>query len=59
MAVTLLVGPEDSTQNTANNPRDMAANVFELEPNVSPLLALTSKTNSKAATNPKIKLGLR
>ena len=54
MAVTLLVGPEDSTQNTANNPRDMAANVFELEPNVAPLLAITSKTNSAPARNPKI-----
>ena len=54
MAVTLLVGPEDSTQNTSNNPRDMAANVFELEPNVAPLLAITSKTNSAPARNPKI-----
>lgn len=54
MAVTLLVGPEDSTQNTGNNPRDMAANVFELEPNVSPLLAITSKINSAPAINPKI-----
>lgn len=54
MAVTLLVGPEDSTQNTNNNPRDMEANVFELEPNVSPLLSLTSKLNSKPAINPKI-----
>ncbi len=54
MAVTLLTGPEDSTQNTSNNPRDVDANVFELEPNVSPLLTLTSKLNSKPATNPKI-----
>lgn len=54
MAVTLLTGPEDSTQNTSNNPRDMAANVFELEPNVSPLLAITSKLNSAPAINPKI-----
>lgn len=48
------MGPEDSTQNTNNNPRDMEANVFELEPNVSPLLSLTSKLNSKPAINPKI-----
>lgn len=54
MAVTLLTGPEDSTQNTNNNPRDMAANVFELEPNVAPLLAITSKLNSAPAINAKI-----
>jgi hypothetical protein len=54
MAVTLLAGSEDSTLNTANNPRDMAANVFELEPNIAPLLAITSKTNSAPAINPKI-----
>ena len=54
MAVTLNSGPESSTDNTANNPRDMAANVFELEPNVAPLLAITSKTNSAPARNPKI-----
>ena len=54
MAVTLLAGVEDSTQNTGNNPRDMAANVFELEPNVAPLLAITSRTNSAPAINPKI-----
>ena len=54
MAVTLLAGAEDSTQNTNNNPRDMAAAVFELEPNVAPLLAITSKANSAPARNPKI-----
>jgi len=54
LAVTLLTGPEDSTQNTNNNPRDMAAQVFELEPNVAPLLAITSKANSAPARNPKI-----
>lgn len=54
MAVTLLTGAEASTNNTDNNPRDMAANVFELEPNVAPLLAITSRTNSAPATNPKI-----
>jgi hypothetical protein len=54
MAVTLNVGSESSTDNTSNNPRDMEANVFELEPNVAPLLAITSKLNNKAAINPKI-----
>src|SRR5690242_18441226 len=32
----------------------MAAAVFELEPNFAPLLAITSKTNSAPARNPKI-----
>lgn len=32
----------------------MEANVFELEPDISPLLTLTSKLNSKPAINPKI-----
>lgn len=59
MPVTLLAGVEDSTLNVNNNPRDMAANVFELEPNIAPLLAITSKLNSAPAINPKIKLGLR
>src|SRR5437762_979200 len=54
MPVTLLAGVEDSTLNTSNNPRDMAANVFELEPNVAPLLAITSRTNSTPAINPKV-----
>ncbi len=54
MAVTVLAGAESSTDNTSNNPRDMEANVFELEPNVAPLLAITSKINSKPAINPKI-----
>lgn len=54
MPVTLLVGPEATTDNTDNNPRDMAANVFELEPNVAPLLAITNRLGSKPAKNPKI-----
>lgn len=54
MAVTLLTGVEQSTDNTSNNPRDVAANVAELEPNVAPLLALLNKIGSEAATNPKI-----
>lgn len=53
MAVTLLTGTEQSTDNTDNNPRDMAANVAELEPNVAPLLALLNRVSKKAATNPK------
>ena len=57
MAVTLNSGVEASTDNTTNNPRDVAANVFELEPNVAPLLAITSKTNSAPARNPKINTG--
>lgn len=54
MTVTLNTGAEQSTDNTTNNPRDVVANVFELEPNVAPLLAITSKTNSAPARNPKI-----
>lgn len=52
--MTLNAGPEASTDNTNNNVRDMAANVFELEPNVAPLLAITSKQSSEPAINPKI-----
>ena len=54
MAVTLLVGTEQSTDNTSNNPRDVPAAVYELEPDVSPLLLLLNKLGSEAATNPKI-----
>ena len=54
MPVTLLVGPETSIQNTDNNPRDMEANVNELEPSAAPLVALMDKMGSKPATNPKI-----
>lgn len=54
MTVTLLVGTEASTDNTSNNPRDVPAAVYELEPDVSPLLALLNKLGSEAATNPKI-----
>lgn len=32
----------------------MAANVFELEPNVAPLVALMNRLGSVPATNPKI-----
>jgi len=51
---TILVGSEASTDNTANNPRDMDAPVHELEPNVAPFLLLLNKLKKKAATNPKI-----
>jgi hypothetical protein len=54
MTVTLLTGVEASTDNTDNNPRDMSANVAELEPNVAPLLVLLNKLSKEAATNPKI-----
>jgi uncharacterized protein DUF5309 len=54
MAVTLLTGVEASTNNTDNNPRDMAAGVAELEPNVAPLLRLLDKLSKEAALNPKI-----
>jgi len=54
MAVTLLVGSEQSTDNTSNNPRDVPAAVYELEPDVSPLLALLNKLGTEKATNPKI-----
>jgi uncharacterized protein DUF5309 len=51
---TLLAGVETTLQNTDNNPRAMDANVYELEPNATPLTALTSKLNSRPATNPKV-----
>lgn len=54
MAVTLLTGVEQSTDNTSNNPRDVPAAVYELEPDISPLLVLLNKLGSEPATNPKI-----
>jgi hypothetical protein len=54
MAVTLLTGAEQSTDNTDNNVRDMAMGVAELEPNVAPLLALLNKLSKAPAINPKI-----
>lgn len=54
MAVTLLAGAESSTDNTSNNPIDMADKIAELEPNVAPLVLLASKMGKVAATNPKI-----
>lgn len=54
MAVTLLAGPEPSTNNVNNNVRDMAGKVFSLEPNAAPLVVLLDKLSKKAAINPKI-----
>lgn len=54
MAVTLLSGSEDSTQNTGNNVRDMDAPVHDLEPNAAPLTVLMEKMGTKPAINPKI-----
>ena len=53
MAVTLLAGPEDSTKNTDNNPRDLAP-VELLEPSTAPLVKLMSVLGKTPATNPKI-----
>ena len=53
MPVTLLSGPEDSTKNTDNNPRDMAP-VELLEPDAAPLVRLLSAVGKKPAENPKI-----
>ena len=54
MAVTLLTGTEDATQNTGNNVRDMAGRVFDLEPNAAPLVRLLDKLSKKPARNPKV-----
>jgi len=54
MPVTLLVGAEDSTQNTSNNVRDMDAPVHDLEPNAAPLTVLMEKMGTFPAINPKI-----
>lgn len=53
MAAVELSGPEDSTKNTDNNPRDMAP-VEELEPSTAPLVKLLSVIGKEPATNPKI-----
>ena len=50
---TLNAGPEASTDNTSNNPIDMANEILELEPNQSPFLVLTQKMKKVASTNPK------
>lgn len=54
MTVTTISGVEYSTDNTANNVRDMADKIALLEPNSAPLLALMSKLGSTAAKNPKV-----
>jgi len=50
---TLLVGPEASTDNTSNNPIDMADSILELEPNQAPFVTLLAKLKKVKATNPK------
>jgi hypothetical protein len=50
---TLNAGPEASTDNTSNNPLDMANEILELEPNNNPFLVLTQRMKKVAATNPK------
>src|SRR5262249_29701492 len=51
--VTMLPGPETSIQNVDNNLRGMDANVYELEPGVAPLVALTDALGSVESDNPK------
>lgn len=53
MSVVQLSGPEDSTKNTDNNPRDLAP-VENLEPSQAPLIKLLSVLGKEPATNPKI-----
>lgn len=53
MAVTLIPGPETSIQNVDNNIRGMDANVYELEPSVSPLVSLSDAMGSTESINPK------
>jgi len=49
----MLPGPETSIQNVDNNVRGMDANVYELEPNVSPLVSLSNAMGSVSSDNPK------
>lgn len=53
MAPTILVGPENTTQNTDNNVRGVDFAVYELEPDAAPLTVLMSKMATTPATNPK------
>jgi hypothetical protein len=53
MPPVILPGPENSTQNVDNNVRGMDANVYELEPNISPLVSLSDRMGSVASDNPK------
>ncbi len=50
---TILVGPETTIQNTANNPVGMDFKVYELEPSAVPLTVLMETMGSQPATNPK------
>jgi hypothetical protein len=52
-APVILVGPEVTTQNTANNPVGMDYAVYELEPSATPLTALMEAMGSRSAPNPK------
>ena len=54
MPPTLLPGPETTIQNVDNNIRGMDANVYELEPSVAPLVALSDAMGSTQADNPKV-----
>jgi hypothetical protein len=50
---TLNAGVEASTDNTSNNPIDMADAILELEPNNAPFVVLAQKMKKVKATNPK------
>jgi hypothetical protein len=54
MPPTMLPGPETSLQNVDNNIRGMDANVYELEPSVAPLVALSDAMGSSESGNPKV-----
>ena len=54
MPPALLPGPETSIQNTDNNIRGMDANVYELEPSVSPLVSLSDAMGSSESGNPMV-----
>lgn len=54
MAVTLLTGPEASTDNTSNNVPGMIADIADLEPNATPLLQLLDKIKKRPASNPRV-----
>ena len=58
MTATILVGPEVTTQNTANNPVGMDFAVYELEPSAAPLTVLMEAMGSKPAPNPKFEWSL-
>ena len=53
MPPTVILGPENTLQNTDNNIRGMDANVYDLEPSVSPLVSLSDAMGSGSSDNPK------